>query len=408
MSVDVRTREDGELGSLDAETFFRHTLPDAFQANRDAIAPGAASLPLRPLSIETPEAAATLFWRGDRAEVEMGLAPEAAGGALWRLGAEDFADLVRDQKTPMAFFSAGELDVARGGLRDLLDWWLVLRAALDGRAIVAPGSVAFRARDGSPLDLGRAFDSDDDPDEMRHFLEEAGFLHLRRLFSEERMARVFSDMDAAAVDYFDGDGRSWWVTLRSGERRLVRMQGFERRSEATAELLDDPAFLRIGTLTGDDHHNRGRPGSRLEGLFKPIGVARGISDVPWHKDCSLGRHSYDCSNLTTGISVTGAGPSSGQLRVRPGSHRVLCWPAIGQPGLDLPDRALPTETGDVTVHLSCTLHMAQPPVDRERRVLYTGFRLPDRSEAAARARRKIAAVREKAPVTVSQEPSQVG
>jgi hypothetical protein len=112
--------------------------------------------------------------------------------------------------------------------------------------------------------------------------------------------------------------------------------------------LEDPSFLRIGTLTGDGHRHQGLVGNRVEALFKPIGVAQGISDVPWHKDCSLGRHSYDCSNLTTGISVTGATEDSGQLRVRPGSHRALCWPAFAQPGLDLPDRALPTEKGDIT------------------------------------------------------------
>jgi hypothetical protein len=243
---------------------------------------------------------------------------------------------------------------------------------------------------------------------MSHFLHEAGFLHLRGWLAAERMDQISADMDAAASGYADGDGRSWWVTLRDGARRLVRMQGFDAKSSTTAELLEDPAFVRIGSLTGDGHHNRGgMVGNRVEALFKPIGVTQGISDVPWHKDCSLGRHSYDCSNLTTGISVTGATEDSGQLRVRPGSHRALCWPALAQPGLDLPDQPLPTAKGDITVHLSCTLHMAQPPVARERRVLYTGFRMPDRSEAAAIARQKIRAVREKSPVTVSQPPSHV-
>ena len=133
------------------------------------------------------------------------------------------------------------------------------------------------------------------------------------------MDQISADMDAAAGDYRDGDGRSWWVTHGDGARRLVRMQGFDAKSPTTAELLDDPVFVRIGTLTGDGHHNRGgMVGNRVEALFKPIGVAQGISDVPWHKDCSLGRHSYDCSNLTTGISVTGATEDSGQLRVRRG------------------------------------------------------------------------------------------
>ena len=100
----------------------------------------------------------------------------------------------------------------------------------------------------------------------------------------------------------------------------------------------------------------------MEALFKPIGVTRGISDVPWHKDCSLGRHSYECCALTVGVSVTGADPRPGQLRVIPGSHRALMWPSLVDAStLGLPDVALATGTGDVTLHLSCTLHMAQPP-----------------------------------------------
>jgi Phytanoyl-CoA dioxygenase (PhyH) len=406
MSVDVRTREDGLAPSIDAALFFRETLPEALDAQREAIAPGAAGLRLRPLTIETPDATATVSWRGGRGDVTPG--PIAGDSVVWRLSAQVFGDFVCDQTTPMAMFSSGTLAVEGGGLGDLLDWWLVLRAALDGRAIHTPGSVGFRGRDGSPLDLRRAFAPDDDPADMTHFLHEAGFLHLRGWLEPERMDEISADMDAAAGDYSDGDGQSWWVTTRDGARRVVRMQSFDAKSRATVELLEDPGFLRIGALTGDGHRHQGLVGNRVEALFKPIGVAKGISDVPWHKDCSLGRHSYDCSNLTTGISVTGAADDSGQLRVRPGSHRALCWPALAQPGLDLPDLPLPTEKGDLTVHLSCTLHMAQPPAARERCVLYTSFRLPDRSDAAALARQKIRAVREKSAVTVSQEPSSAG
>ena len=47
-------------------------------------------------------------------------------------------------------------------------------------------------------------------------------------------------------------------------------------------------------------------GNIIEALVKPIGVVRGISDLPWHKDCSIGRHSYRCCGITVGVSVTGA------------------------------------------------------------------------------------------------------
>jgi hypothetical protein len=185
------------------------------------------------------------------------------------------------------------------------------------------------------------------------------------------------------------------------------MQSFDRQSEATAALLGDARFRALADIPGDGHAADGGAANRIEALFKPIGIVEGISDVPWHKDCGLGRHSYDCCGLTVGISVTGADAVSGQLRVIAGSHRALVWPARFRAGLDLPAIDLPTETGDITLHASCTMHMAQPPTARERRVMYTTFPLPPRSPDAAAARERLRVVREAAPVTVSQPPSPI-
>ena len=173
------------------------------------------------------------------------------------------------------------------------------------------------------------------------------------------------------------------------------------RRRSWSPTLDSSAS---SALSGDDHRWGKRPQNRIEALFKPIGVAEGISDIPWHKDCSLGRHSYECCSLTAGISVTGADARSGQLSVVAGSHRALVWPAPTlQPGLDLPVVDLPTRTGDVTIHLSCTLHMAHPPVERERRVMYSSFSLtPPDSALAAAGRTRLGQVREAAPLNVSQ------
>jgi hypothetical protein len=306
----------------------------------------------------------------------------------------------------MTFFTGGTLDMPSGGLRDFLDWWLVMRAALDRRPLYVPGSVAFADREGEPLDLRRSFRSDDSVEEMSHFLHEAGYLHIAGVFSEEEMGRVATDMDRAAASYSDGDGRSWWVTTSDGRRRLVRMQSFNEQSPTTDDILHDERFLRLGAIPGDGHVHTGLEGNPIEALVKPLGVVEGISDVPWHKDCSLGRHSYECCSMTVGISVTGADAVSGQLRVVAGSHRALIWPALQQPGRDLPEIDLPTRTGDVTVHLSCTLHMSQPPQERERRVMYTSFRLPAMASAARlEARARVRAVREAAHTTVSQEPA---
>jgi hypothetical protein len=403
MSVDLRSRTDGPREAIDPEHFFAEELPAAFDANVDGIAPGARWLDLRPLTLDVDGSSWTLAWDDGRMAVAPG---PAEHGARVRLTPEQLDDLVSDQGSIMGFWTSGRLDQSAGRLGDLLDWWLVLRAALDQQTIHTPGAVSFVDRDGGPLDLERSFHADDDRDEMRYFLEQAGFLHIEGVFTEDEMAQVSTEMDSAAPGYAPDDGRSWWAKTADDEQRLVRMQAFDDRSPATADLVDDSRFLSLAELTGDGHRWGKRPDNRIEALFKPIGIVRGISDVPWHKDCSLGRHSYECCTLTVGISVTGADAVSGQLRVRPGSHRALVWPALEQPQCDLPTIDLPTRTGDVTLHLSCTLHMAQPPVERERRVMYSGFALPALDPAAAaEARARLVAVREAASITVSQAPS---
>jgi hypothetical protein len=406
MSIDVRTRVDGEQGPLDPARFFGDDLPTALDGAVALLVPACATLRLPPLVVEVDSASWTLEVDGPRVVVRPG-APAGDVALRLRVDRAQLADLVGDQVTPMGWFSSGALDLD-GRLERLLDWWLVLRGALDGVAPHVAGALSFEDLHGRPLDLGRRFAWDDADVDMERFLGQAGFLHVAGVFTEDEMAAVSADMDRAAPTYAPGDGRSWWARTADGVDRLVRMQGFDAMSPSAAALVGDGRLARLGALPGDGHQWGSMDSNALEALVKPIGVVEGISDVPWHKDCSLGRHSYECCALTVGISVTGAGKTSGQLRVVAGSHRVLVWPAFLRRDNLLPVVDLPTRTGDVTVHLSCTLHMAQPPVERERRVMYTGFRLPPlRPDAAAEARHRLRAVREIAATTVSQPPSTV-
>ena len=400
MSVDLRTRTDGHQREVEASRFFGETLPPLFDAHQRKIASGAAELVLKDFCIETEGEAFTLRWEEDRVRV----VPGHKGQARVCLTATQLSDIANDQSTPVALMSNRALDMPEGGLADFLNWWLVLRAALDGRRIHARGDVTL-----GPA-LGRSFTPEDSDEEMRAFLEEMGYLHIQGLFSEDEMAAVEADYPQAAPHYEQGAPGAWYVTTHDGREQLVRMEGFDRYSAAAASLIDEERFQRIGRIPGIGHVQRNRQGARASALDKPIGVVKGISDVPWHKDCSLGRHSYECCSLTVGISVTGADADSGQLRVVPGTHRALVWPApCTQPGLDLEPIDLPTRTGDVTVHLSCTQHMSQPPVKRTRKVLYTGFiQQPVDLEAAEKNRKRLDAVRSKTHTSVSQEPGYLG
>jgi hypothetical protein len=403
MAVDVRSRIDGPRAEFDPAHFFDDELPARLDAYNAAIAPGVEFIRPRPLSVEVDGDAWTLTAENGRVVIEHG--PRSDATAQLTLARQQLADLVDDQATFMSLWAAGALDQRAGTVGHLLDWWLVWRAALDDTPIYTPGSVALDDPDGRPLDLARAFRPDDDPAEMRDFLQTAGFLHIEGLFSEAEMNAVSADMDRAAPTYTEGDGRSWWARTAEGDTRLVRMQGFDRESDGARSIIEDCRFLDLAELPGAGHRfGTRRSNNRIEALFKPIGVTEGISDIPWHKDCGIGRHSYDCSGLTVGISVTGADAVSGQLWVIAGSHRALVWSGIRQPDLDLPEVPLPTRTGDVTLHLSCTMHMAQPPVERERRVMYSGFGLPPLAaadaDAMAAGRARLGAVREGAPLTV--------
>jgi len=407
MHFDVRTRTDGPRPVIDPADFFAHDLPAALEREAAGMGPGLALIEPRPLTIEIDGETWTLAANAsDQPGISITSGPDPDAAHL-RLVTTQLDDLVHDRATPMAWLSSGKLDQPAGRLADLLDWWVILRAAIDGQPMHTPGAVTFEARNASPLELHAALHIDDDPADLRHFLHEAGYLHLTGVFDEADMAEVSADMDRAAPSYSPGDGHSWWARTRDGAEQVVRMQSFDTHSERTAAIIADDRFLGLAEIPGVGHEfGARRADNRIEALFKPLGVVEGISDVPWHKDCSLGRHSYECSSLTVGISVTGADADSGQLRVLAGSHRALTWPAFVQRGSGLPEIDLPTRTGDVTIHLSCTTHMAQPPVHRERRVMYTGFSLPVLDPAAAAAGRAgLRAVRESAPTTVSQRPA---
>ncbi len=397
MSVDLRIRRDDEPQTVTAVEFFDEYLPIRFVTETDIVA-STERLDLRPLAVRVGDAV-WVVWRDTTLHVARSATTTPEPVETWDLTEARLADIVTDQVTPVGLMTSGELVLERQRIARVMDWWLVWRALLDGRTVYAPGEVTVDD------DLSRSFTLHDPLAAMRAFLETNGYLHLRGVFDPAAMEQVSVDMDTAAPTYAADDGNSWWATLADGTRRVVRMQRFDEHSPTTSDLLASTTYESLAAIPGCGHSSAWRSPNHVEALFKPLGVRDGISDIPWHKDCSLGRHSYQCCGLTVGISVTGAGPTSGQLRVIAGSHRALVWPSLLDPTtLGLPDVPLATETGDVTLHLSCTMHMAQPPTERERRVLYTGFALPppDPVAAAVANRRLLATARESAPMTTSQ------
>jgi len=374
-TVDLRTRFDGDVVDLRPDDLFGDTHhAQAIKGNGLAAGRGAVRLGLPPLTLDVE--GEVLTFGIDRNQLV--IRRETRDALVVKLDGGAFSDLMQDVASTFGIQMTGRAVIERGTLDAFVEWEPILRCLLDGRAVYERGTIDFKDRHADLLDLRQSFTTESSPDEAGHFLAEAGFLHIRAMFTDIEMAAVSAELDAAIATAKVDDGASWWARTSDGESYPARILGFNQKSPTLRELLRSDRFVSIGKLTDDDFMQRDPDvGDSAEGLLKKVGVIQGISDVSWHKDCSLGGHARHCCGLIVGISVTGANRENGELGVIPGSHRANIAP-LGIEGLDLKALALPTQVGDVTVHCSCTLHMSRPPVSAERRVVYTGFGLAPR------------------------------
>lgn len=405
-SIDRRTRRDDEVVDMGVDPFFVEVWPDLVEANGHLAVAALERLGTRPMALDVDGDVRSISLVAGRLAVTPGVADDAV---IVDMTPELFSAFAQQQQTLNAMAVAGQLRTGGRFYDDLIAWDAVWMALLEGWPVVGD-DLRFLDRDGAPLDLDRAFTPDDDPDEVEHFLREAGFLHLTGWVDPADMDVVAADVERALPTYAPGDGNSWWATTADGTERCVRLQHFHDHSPTTLALLTGDRWDQLRrTLQGHEAlTTRTMDTNVIEALVKPLAVTRGISDVPWHRDCNLGRHSYGCCSTTIGISVTDGGAGRGQLRVVPGSHRLLMPSSLaGTDAAWLPARPLPTRKGDLTVHLSCTLHEAQPPTVDERIVMYTGFGLEGRDGTATRGAdgEALESIRENAQYTTSQPPS---
>ncbi len=375
-TVDFRTRFQGSEHDLDAATFCEDTLPALLAEHGRLAARGYAHLQLTPLGFEVGDALYTLAPDGDILTVRRGIDDDAVVVAL---APGDFSDLVQEVSTTLGLGIRGRVEMRRGTMDQFVAWEPVLRAAIDERPVHEPGMVQLSDADGNELDLRQSFTLTDPREQVGAFLATAGFVKLRGVFERDEMTPIVDDLADAVAEARRDDGQSWWARDGNGEWYAARILAFNEKSPTLRKLLHDDRLTQLGTFTDDTYTQRDPDNSdAAEGLTKRIGVTDGISDVPWHKDCSPGGHSYTCCGLTVGLCLTPADRESGELGVVAGSHRANVQGGGVRPDLDLPRVSLPADAGDVTIHCSCTLHMSSPPVSRERRVVYTGFGLARR------------------------------
>ncbi len=254
MSIDTRTRLHKHVRSLTRDEIFDTVFPDAIAVHGDLAGRGLAYKQLPPLGFEVD--GVTLHLHEAGGVLAMGPGIDSAG-VVAVLAEDALSDLVQDTQSTMGLAMTSRVRIAAGSINDWIAWEPVLRALLDGRKVHETGDVTFTDLDGDPLDLSRTFTVDDDRDEIAHFLEQAGFLHLRGIFEETVMAEIGADIDEWIGRATPDDGESWWAETDDGAAQAVRVLFFYEKSNALREAVADERYQWIGDLTGDGHRHRG-------------------------------------------------------------------------------------------------------------------------------------------------------
>ncbi len=380
---------------LDFDDFHLVELPARLAAGNGALA--RADLEGQaPLGFCLPDGRAyTFVVDGDSIRVEPG---SALAATLVEMSATAWSDYAHELRTSFGLLYAGEVTAVRGGLETLIRWEPAMRAMIVGRPIYDPAQVAtsLRALDGSPLELGRSFLFESvapgagapDPaaaDELRHFMQTAGFAHVRGVFGAGELQAITDEVERLQAAARPGDDRSWWARDGSGSELLCRLIYISERSALLAAMHHDErlkALIEIVRPPGVSFVVAPDRGDGHTVVIKNPGAVEGLSDLPWHVDCGLGGHPVLCPTINVGIQLDPATAESGQLHFLAGSHLTSCH-QLSDDEMRLgrhPTVAVTTEPGDVTMHFAHCLHAAPSPTAPQgtpgRRALYVGWDNP--------------------------------
>jgi len=301
---------------------------------------------------------------------------DADADTLVELDEVTFSLYLHDLLTASGSVRTDRATLARGSLAGWKRWEPATRTLITGKPIYTEAVWdTLVDRDGTPLDLFHAFAPDDNRDEMRHFFNTAGYLHIKGVYTPEEVATFGGEVEIVRSKTTPGDPFSWWSLNAAGAEVVTRINYLGRYSDLLQQLSFEPrmtGFARLGNpefRVCDD---------RLDGpmvFIKNPGVVRGDGDLGWHVDDGIGGHPVLCPLIQAGIQLDHANVANGQLMVLAGSHRYAKhWLSWGEEG-NLPLVALETEPGDLTLHYGDVMHSTPPPTspDAGRRALYYKF-----------------------------------
>lgn len=351
------------FAAIDFEAFHRHVLPARLRRQGPPLV-GASIAGLPSLALRVPGATAFTYRpMADGITIEPG---DAGAATVLEIGLEDWCGLVHELEAPAGLVYGSRVRSVRGSAADLMCWESTLRALYNGRPPYRPEALDLRDRRGDALDPQHAFAPSDDRADMAHFLDTAGFLFVRGVFTADAADRMLDEAMALRAEARPGDRLSWWGRNGAGEEVLTRVTRASVKQHLGV-LPVEPRLLSLVELAGRPLvHTKGE-GEGVTVIYKQPGMSDGgLSDLPWHRDCGMGGHAILCPTLLLSIYLRDATPESGELAMLPASHRAA---------YNAHDRTIDpwrhaarfaARPGDVSIHYGDTVHAAPPPRDPTR------------------------------------------
>jgi len=216
--------------------------------------------------------------------------------------------------------------------------------------------------------------------EWRDEFEERGYVVLRDVFSQDRIAEAAGEADRLRALWTEEPAAREWPEVRwlthedgSGAPRLRGVKHFSRISRVFDRLRTDPViFDLLAPKLGDDLVSIG------ETLFWKM-PGESLSGIGLHRDSDFRRppeafRDLLTSNVKLGVALDPHGPENGGLLFSPGSHRDLGnrierdRSVMGvedpyettQDGFQAPLEPIEMSPGDMVIWNQCLIHGSPP------------------------------------------------
>ena len=275
-----------QFDSLDFDSFHADELPRRLAAGNGRLAADIGSGALvRSFAWRLTDGRSVTYVIGD-GEVEVRPGDDAE--LVVEVTEQIWSNYVAELWTWVGLLYAEAAEMVRGDFGLFEDFEPVLLAMYHGRPLYE-GWVPT-------VDLGRSFTLDDDTEEMRRYLSEAGFLHIRGVFSEAEVEDLRAEVERQRRAATPDDHRSWWATNADGEEVCCRVTHMDDRSELMLGLIGDPRLDAIGALGGDDFAAYPERGDGVSVVLKLPSIVEGLADLPWHRDCGNRRALHHLSD----------------------------------------------------------------------------------------------------------------